>query len=191
MPEYDPKRPDYHFGAVGGVKPLKIQDGYVYDVNGNSLDAKFQSEHTAVHLIQWLYQQGYAITPEARSIIIREKKRVALERAHLELQRQQEKLIAEETARVEYELSKADLEMRAQVELHLQRPEEMKPPLPLTDVEREILGVGQVDADVSDLPELEDLIPEEMAELESLPNTAQATVRTKASRTKAANAKKK
>jgi len=191
MPEYNPKAPAYHFGAVGGVKPINIQDGYCYDVNGNSLDAKFQSEKSAVNLIQWLYQQGYAITPEARSIIIREKKRVMLERAHEELQRQQEKLIAEETARVEYELSIADREMRAQVELHLQQPEEIRPPLPLTDVEREVLGVGRVDAEMFDMPNLEDLVPEELAELESLPETAQATVQSKASRSKAAAAKKK
>lgn len=191
MPQYDEKRPAFTFGAVGGVKPIIIQDGYCYDVNGNSLDAKFQSEHSSVNLIQWLYQAGYAITPEARSIIIREKKRVALERAHVELQRQQEKLIAEETARVEYELSKADQEMKAQVELHLQRPDEIRPPLPLTDVEREVLGMGKVDADMPDLPGLEDLIPEELAELESLPDTAQATVQSKATRNKAAAAKKK
>lgn len=175
---FDPKKPDYRFAGEGGGKPLIIQEGRIYDINGNSLDEQFLRDNTAENLIAWLYKKGYSITPEARAIIIREKRRVALQRQAEELQRQNEKLIAEETARIEAQLMEAEAEMRSQVDLHLTQPEEERPPLPLTAVEREVLGLGTVDAnEIPDPPGMEELAPKEMDELQGL-------VRTKADKNK-------
>lgn len=188
MPQYDPRKPHLLFGAAGGVKPLIVQEGCCYDVNGNSLDAKFQEDKSPVNLIQWLYQNGYSITPEARAIIIREKKRVILMRQAEELQRQIDRQIAEETARVEQQLALTDQQMRAQVELHLKKPDELKPPLPLTEAEMEVLGIGQTDAAEGDLPSLEELVPEELEDLAGLPEVNPPAKVTRASRSSAGKA---
>jgi len=162
---FDPKKPDYRFAGNDGTKPIIIQDGRVYDLNGQSLDEQFASDSTAENLITWLHRKGYCCTPEARSNIIREKRRVVLIRQSEELMRQNQRMIEEETARMERSLEESQLEMQAQVELHLRRPEAEKPPIQLTAAEQELLsGINTL----PDPPSMEDLAPEEMDELKAV-----------------------
>jgi len=163
---FDPKKPDYRFAGNDGTKPIIIQDGRVYDLNGVSLDEQFASDATAENLIIWLHKKGFCCTPEARSNIIREKKRVVLMRQSEALMRENNRLMEEETRRIEQALEESQQEMQAAVELHLRQPEREKPPLQLTQVEREL--VSKMDEGLPEPPSMEDLAPEEMEELKAV-----------------------
>ena len=162
---YNEKKPGYTFAGNDGTKPVIIQDGRIYDIKGVSLDAQFSQEDTAENLIQWLWRKGYCISPEARSMLIKEKRRVALERQSEELIRRNDQLMREETERIEAQLAESEKEMRAQVELHLKQPEMERQPLTLTRAEEEALSGRRVDVLVPEGPDMEDLAPQEMAEL--------------------------
>lgn len=181
---YVATKPAYHFGGEGGVKPINIQDGRVYDVDGNSLDAQFMADETAENLITWLHKKGYACTPEARALVIKEKRRVALERQSEELMRQNQRLMEEETARIEAALSQAQVEMQAQVELHLRKPETERPPLQLTQVEKELLGGRRTELEVPEPPDMADLAPDEMDELQAVSDAPAVRQRRAASASK-------
>lgn len=165
MSEFDPKKPDYRFAGNDGTKPIIIQDGRVFDLNGNSLDAQFATDSTAENLITWLHKKGFCCTPEARSTIIREKRRVVLMRQSEALMRENQRMIEEETARMELALEESQMEMQAQVELHLKRPEAERPPIQLTQAEQELLGGMN---SLPEPPSMEDLAPEEMDELKAV-----------------------
>lgn len=160
--------PAYHFGGEGGVKPINIQEGRVYDVDGNSLDAAFMADETAENLITWLHKKGYACTPEARAVIIKEKRRVALQRQSDALMRENQRLMEEETARIEAALAETQVEMAAQVELHLRKPEVERPPVQLTALEKELLGGRKTELEVPEPPDMSDLAPDEMDELQAV-----------------------
>lgn len=162
---YNPKKSEYRFAGNDGSKPIVIQDGRVYDLKGNCLDAQFASENSAVNLIQWLWDKNYCITPEARKLIITEKQRVALERQTAELIRRNQRLVEEETARMEQQLAVSEKVVRDQIDLHLKKPERIRPPLTLTAEEERVLGGGATVAETPPAPDLSELVPQEMEEL--------------------------
>lgn len=162
---YNEKKPCYRFAGNDGSKPIQLQDGRVYDLNGNSLDSAFAADDSAENLIQWLWNKNFCITPEARALIIKEKKRVALERQTEALIRRNEQLVREETERMEMQLAESEKVMRDEVELHLKKPERQRVPLTLTAAEEAVLGPGRTVAAVPEAPALADLIPDELNEL--------------------------
>ena len=154
----------YRFAGNDGSRPIIIQEGRVYDLNGNCLDAQFAADGDAVNLIQWLWDKNFCITPEARKLIITEKQRVALERQTAELIRRNQRLVEEETARMEQQLAVSEKVVRDQIDMHLKQPERIRPPLTLTAEEERVLG-GGTEASTPAAPDLPDLVPQEMEEL--------------------------
>lgn len=168
---YDDKKPGYRFAGNDGSRPIQIQDGRVYDLNGNCLDAQFAAENNAVNLIQWLWDKNYCITPEARKLIITEKQRVALERQTAELIRRNQRLVEEETSRMEAQLAVSEKVVRDQIDMHLKKPERIRPPLTLTAEEERVLGGASTVASVPEAPDVSDLIPQELEELAAVVQT--------------------
>lgn len=165
-------KPDYTFGGQDGSKPIIIQDGRVYDVNGNPLDTPFLYDETAERLIKWLWDNNYCITPDARGTLIREKTRVRLERQVNDLNQQNLRLMQEETARMETQLADTEARARDQIHLHTRQPERVRPPLQLTDAEREVIGRAPFSLPTeTDLPEPPD---------EDFPQEVTASVKPKA-----------
>ena len=157
---YDPKKPDYKFGGQDGSRPIIIQEGRVYDLKGVSLDEAYQQDNTAENIIQYLWQNNYCCTPEARRLLIAEKQRVALRRQAEDLERRNALLMQEEMARIEASLAESEKQLRDLRDLHIAESPKPKAPLPLTEAELAILSP---DGGVR-VPEPEYAPPEELEE---------------------------